>query len=108
GEIIPSESGAYVFTTTSHDSTNGVNDGTHLVLDGIDALDNMSSPSSPASSQKLYLTAGHEYQVTLEYAHVSAGTSGANISLQWACSNCSPAISNVNVPVSDTDPAWEN
>src|SRR5581483_7850057 len=32
GEIIPSESGAYVFTTTSHDSTNGVNDGTHLVL----------------------------------------------------------------------------
>jgi RHS repeat-associated protein len=108
GELTPSESGPYVFTTTSHDATNGVNDGTHLVVNGIDALDNMSSPSSPASSQTIHLSAGHEYLVTLEYAHVSAGTSGANVSLQWACSSCSPAISQTNVPVSDLDPAWEN
>jgi RHS repeat-associated protein len=108
GEIKVPETGEYIFTTTSHDATHGVNDGTRLVVDGIDALENMSSPASPANSQTLTLTAGTEYPITLEYAFVGPGTTGANVSLEWACSDCSPVINQGNVPVSDLAPAWEN
>ena len=114
GQITAPSAGDYTFTTTSHDSVNGQNDGTHLVIDGMDAIENMSSPASPADSvnqgpysQGVYLTAG-VHQITLEYAHLHAGTTGANVSLQWACSDCSPTLSQANVPVSDLAPAWEN
>src|SRR5579871_1257322 len=108
GEITAPYTGDYTFTTTSHDATHSVNDPTHLVVDGQDAIINWSSPISPASSGSLYLTAGSVHQVTLEYAHSTAGTSGANITLQWACADCTTTISLQNVPVSDLAPEWEN
>jgi RHS repeat-associated protein len=108
GEVTVPQDGLYTFTTASHDSTHGVNDGTHLVIDSKDAIENMTSPASPASSGSLWLTAGSVHQITLEYAHATAGTSGANISLKWACPACSPVISQQNIPVSDLAPEWGN
>jgi RHS repeat-associated protein len=108
GEVTVPQDGLYTFTTTSHDSTHGVNDGTHLVIDGQDAIENMSSPASPASSGSLWLTAGSVHQITLEYAHSTAGTSGANVSLKWACPACTPVINQQNIPVSDLAPEWGN
>jgi RHS repeat-associated protein len=107
GEIHAPHTGDYSLTTTSHDSTNNKNDGTRLVIDGLDAIDNMSSPASPATNPDVYLTAG-THLVTLQYAHRTAGTTGANITLTWACADCSPAISSQTVPISDLTPAWEN
>lgn len=108
GQITVAESGDYTFTTASHDSVHSIDDGTSLIVGGIDALENMASPVSPANSQLVYLTAGTKYQVTLDYAHSWAGTRGASLSLQWACSDCTPAISQQTVPVSDLFPGWGN
>lgn len=107
GEIQAHHTGDYSFTTTT---ASGSSDGTRLLIDGMDAIDNMNSSgsgSSSASNQDVYLTAGH-HLITLDYAHVTAGTSNASLTLTWSCSDCVPALASEQVPVSDLTPAWEN
>jgi len=101
GDITFPSTGHYTFSTTS-------DGGTRLVIGGIDAIENMSSPTSPASSQTLYLTGGSVLQVKLEYARSTAGTSGANLTLNWSCADCSPIINSQALPIGDLAPAWEN
>jgi RHS repeat-associated protein len=109
GEVTAPETGLYTFETTSRDATHSLNDYTHLVVDGTDVIANWTSPVSPADAPSpLYFAAGSVHQITLEYAHRTAGTSGANVSLKWSCAACSPALSLQTVPVSDLAPEWEN
>jgi RHS repeat-associated protein len=105
GDLTATESGDYTFTTVV-----GASDGSHLAVNGIDEVENMSAPrSTSVTSNTVHLTAGAVNQIMLEFAHFVGGTSGASISLQWACSDCSPAIpSGTVVPVSDLRPAWQN
>jgi RHS repeat-associated protein len=107
GYITLPSNGDYTFTTTSHDSTHMINDGTDLEIGGTYLIDNMSALVSPASSASTLYAAG-TYPIVLEYAHNWAGVNGATLGLRWACSDCSPAISQVNVPLSDLLPAWNN
>lgn len=100
GDITIPSTGDYIFSTAS-------DAGTRLVIDGIDAIENMSSPTSPATSQTLQLTQG-VHQLRLEYARSSAGTSGATLTLNWSCADCNPIINPEAVPISDLAPAWEN
>ncbi len=105
GQIVPPETGYYTFTT---DSEGGV-DGTHLIVNGIDAIENMTSRSAEKTSFIVWLQQGANVPVTLEYAHNAAGTSGATLTLSWACADvCSPTINAQQVPVADLRPAWGN
>jgi RHS repeat-associated protein len=109
GDITAPYTGLYTFETTSFDSTHSVTDYTHLVVDGTDVIANWNSPVSPAvASSPLYFAAGSVHQITLEYAHRTAGTSGANVSLKWSCTACSPALSLQDVSISNLAPEWEN
>jgi RHS repeat-associated protein len=104
GKITVPETGDYTLTTTS-----GTGDGTHLAIDGTDAIENMTSHSSPANSGLIYLTAGSTHLITLEYAHSgSGGASTAAVGLKYSCSTCSPAISSQYIPLSKLAPTWEN
>jgi RHS repeat-associated protein len=107
GEITIHHTGDYSFTTMSRDAVHSKNDGTRLLIDGFDAIENMSSPQSPATNTDVLLPAG-KHLITLEYAHLTAGTTGANITLQEACGDCSPVLNTEAVPISDLAPAWEN
>jgi YD repeat-containing protein len=77
-------------------------------VNGIDAIENMTSRSASKTSFVIYLHSGTEYPVTLEYAHNAAGTSGATMTLSWECDDCSPAVTFQTVPVSDLNPLWGN
>lgn len=98
GDINIPSTGDYTFTTTSDGST-------RLTLGENDLIENWTSPSSPANSDPVHLTAGL-YKLVLEYEHPSG--SGANLTLKWACPDCTPSLSSAAVPLSDLLPAWEN
>ena len=97
GDINIPSTGDYTFTTLSDGST-------RLTVDQNDLIENWTSPTSPSSSDPVHLTAG-AHPLVLEYEHPSGS---ANLTLQWFCSDCSPAISNTAIPLSNLAPAWEN
>jgi RHS repeat-associated protein len=102
GEITFPETGDYTLRTTS-----ATGDGTRVIVDGMDAIENMTNPVSPAISGLLYFTAGSTHLITLEYPHTGTPSTAA-VALRWACGGCNPVIGANNVPVSDLAPAWEN
>jgi RHS repeat-associated protein len=93
GDINIPATGDYTFST--------INDGsTALTLGDTDLIDNGTSTSPP-----IHLAAGL-HTLALDYQHPSGGS--ANLTLKWSCADCSPALSNAAVPLSDLFPAWEN
>lgn len=100
GVIVAPSTGSYVFSTV----TGGSDEQTKFSIDGVDAIDNWTTPTQTATSATLQLTQG-QHRFTLEYAEIS-GTAEAH--LRWACANCSPVITTVAVPQSAMQPGWLN
>jgi RHS repeat-associated protein len=99
GDITTPSAGDYTLSTVS-------DGGTRLTIDGADAINNWTTPTSPASSQAIHLSAGL-HQLVLDYKH--SGTSSQTLTLQWLCSDCSQPISTASaIPLTDLAPAWLN
>ena len=96
GDLNVTTAGSYTFSTVA-------SDGTRLTIDGIVAVDNwIDQSASTVSSQAISLSAGLHKLVLEYYDH----TDSSQVHLHWACTACSPAISDQVIPSSALEPAW--
>lgn len=98
GNLVLTAGGSYTFSTRA-------DDGTRLTVDGIVAVDNWKDQTvATVSSQPITLAAG-THKLVLEYYD---RTGPAEIELRYACTGCSPSISDQVIPASVLRPAWLN
>jgi RHS repeat-associated protein len=98
GDITIPSTGDYTFSTIS-------SDGVRLEIDQLRAIHYWHDQTlTTLSSQPIHLTAG-PHTIRLDYYK---NTGPAEIHLHWACTACSPAITDQVIPTTNLQPAWSN
>jgi RHS repeat-associated protein len=98
GTITLPSGGAYTFSVRS-------DEGARLVVGRLVQIDNWHDQTVTTVSSPGFTYLAGTYKIELDYYE---HTGPAEVHLRWACSTCSPAISDQVVPSSALQPAWEN
>jgi RHS repeat-associated protein len=98
GTITLPSGGAYTFSVRS-------DEGARLVVGRLVQMDNWHDQTVATVSSPGFTYLAGTYKIELDYYE---HTGPAEVHLRWACSTCSPSISDQVVPSSALQPAWEN
>ena len=98
GTITLPSSGSYTFSVRS-------DEGARLVVGRLVQIDNWHDQTVTTVSSPGFTFLAGTYKLELDYYE---HTGPAEVHLRWACSSCSPSISDQVIPATALQPAWEN